>query len=226
MSAFGFDDTDLRRGEGEWLNMQPVLRKSLGVIFDVITRQQAKITELESTVGNLKRELQHKTDRKDVERILGDFRLRLPESASAGEVLLLRGAMAELKADLERKATVRYVDEALRRKKSNADVAVKAAQPGVDYSKLSAELDSLKQQVEQQRTDKYEDTNNDPRADWYSSCRENLERIEDKTTELYRMILERPDNNAVAALLSSKVESTLLMFEFKSLTRPTHLLIT
>ena len=211
MSAFGFDDTDLRRGEGEWMNMQPVLRRSLGVIFDVITKQQAKITELESTVGNLKKELSHKTDRKDVERMLGDFRLRLPESASAGEVLLLRGAMTELKADLERKATVRYVDDALRRKINKADLPVKPAQQSVDYSRFTTELDQLRQQVEQQRVTKSDDSNNESKADWYSHCRNNLERIEDKTTELYRMILERPDHDAVAAQLSSKVSTDKLI---------------
>lgn len=120
----GVDLIDLSRGEGEWRNLQEIVRKALRVSFESAQKQQETINRLEIAVASLKNELSEKATMEDV-KIAIDTKLSAQgRYASASETAVLKAQLANIKSDVDRKATIRYVDESLKRKLNKSDAAI------------------------------------------------------------------------------------------------------
>ena len=62
-----FDYSDLMRGEGEWRNMQDVIRRAFKHSFEKIEQQQEQINQLVSTVTVLKSQIAAKPTSQEVD---------------------------------------------------------------------------------------------------------------------------------------------------------------
>jgi hypothetical protein len=155
------DFTDLVRGEGEWRNMQEVIRKTFRITFLQLERQQEQIDKLMGVTATLREALATKMTEKEVELLLAT-RQRDAKRGISEEVAFIAHQLNDVKADIERKASLRYVDDSLRRKVDKSDVLVKTSQSiqtseaathaltgfGTEVSKLSGEVGSLRGKFE------------------------------------------------------------------------------
>jgi chromosome segregation ATPase len=145
LTTFGVEETDLRRGEGDWTHIQPVVRRSFAALFEVVARQQSQILELQQANANLRREIAMKPDRLDFERMLNDFKvLSGPEPASRHDIASMHTMLLELRSGLERKASMKYVDEALRRKVDRIELSAKPSASVADMHRIQGELGEIK----------------------------------------------------------------------------------
>jgi len=117
---------DLIRGEGDWTNMQSVVRSSFKELFDHSEKQQQQIQDLLEIAINLKSQLALRPSQEELQRIVEDkVRQLLPRSVSKDKHESLAANVAALRSELERKATVAYVDDSLRRKLDKSDAVVR-----------------------------------------------------------------------------------------------------
>lgn len=153
LTTFGVEEADLRRGEGEWTHIQPVVRKSFAALFEVVARQQTQILELQQANTNLRREIAMKPDRVDFERMLSDFKvLSGPEPASRHDISSMHTMLLEVRSSLERKASMKYVDEALRRKVDRIELAAKPSAALSDLHRIQNELGEIKANMSSSNT--------------------------------------------------------------------------
>ena len=66
------DLTDLIRGEGEWRNMQDVIRKTFRMTFMQMEKQQEQIDSLLKTTHTLKEALSSKMSEKEVNQLISN----------------------------------------------------------------------------------------------------------------------------------------------------------
>jgi chromosome segregation ATPase len=145
LTTFGVEENDLRRGEGDWTHIQPVVRRSFAALFEVVARQQSQILELQQANANLRREIAMKPDRLDFERMLSDFKVMSgPEPASRHDIASMHTMLLELRSGLERKASMKYVDEALRRKVDRIELTAKPSASVADVHRIQGELGEIK----------------------------------------------------------------------------------
>ena len=117
---------DMTRGEGEWKNMQPIVRSSFKQMFEQFEKQQQQIQDLLEIGVNLKGQLALRPTQEDLQRMVEDkVRKLLPRSVTMDRHESLILSVSELRADLERKASMQYVDDSLRRKIDKGDALVK-----------------------------------------------------------------------------------------------------
>lgn len=203
MALFGIDEIDLKRGEGDWTNMQPVVRKSFAAIFDVIEKQQQQIAELKDTVSKLKREVDKKPNQSDISRQITDARTLTPDVMRKSDLMAVHALLVDVKADVERKASVRYVDDSCRRKIDKSDVSMRPLLQNAEHiSKLSVDLAMLKQHV-----DKYDQIPaqlSEIKAK--AASKDDVKNVLSRIDSLSATVAERPDSDAVLALLSNKAD--------------------
>jgi hypothetical protein len=198
---FGIDEIDLKRGEGDWQNIQPVVRKAFGAMFETISRQQAQITEMNSTIASLRQEVLQRPNYKEFESKFNDFRARLPEPVSRTEMATVQGIVREIKSDLEKKATLRYVDDAIRRKPDRYDFS-SAQHSSEAMSRLSSEIADMKIHI----AEIMQNTASQKNDGINISNREELGRVNDKIDDLFKLVSERPDFRQLSDKLQFKVK--------------------
>jgi hypothetical protein len=118
----GIDLIDLTRGEGEWRNMQDILRRSFRVLFEQFERQQTQMNELNESFSLLKKEQTKKMNSAEINAVIDSKMVTFARAASVDEVNALRAQLTEMRSNLERKANIRYVDESLQRKVNKSDL--------------------------------------------------------------------------------------------------------
>jgi hypothetical protein len=116
---------DLIRGEGEWRNMQPIVRSTFKTLLDQVDRQQQQIEGLLEIALNLKAQLALRPSVEEVERVVADKLRQLPRSVSKEKHEAVVLSLQELRSEVERRATVQYVDDCLRRKIDRSDSLVR-----------------------------------------------------------------------------------------------------
>eukprot|EP01032_Pedospumella_encystans_P021950 gene21950-24888_t len=150
------------RGEGEWKNMQEIVRRTLKMCFDQMEKQGELVAHLTGQVAGLKNQLASKVNREEIESMVKAQHLGAISAAtvsskhyvSHSEHDKLKDQFTHLRNDLERKASVRYVDECLRRKVDRSDLLVKnlatfsAAQYSSQLTQMYQELTDTKAAVE------------------------------------------------------------------------------
>ena len=141
-SHLPMDLTDLIRGEGEWTNMQDVIRKTFKITFLHLEKQQEQIDKLIGVTSTLKDALSTKMTEKEVEILLSKHD-RVSNKTSNEFTAIFNQQLCDLKADIERKASVRYVDDSLRRKVDKSEVLMKTAQGIANSSSHTNSLQSV-----------------------------------------------------------------------------------
>jgi Arc/MetJ-type ribon-helix-helix transcriptional regulator len=151
----GIDLIDLTRGEGEWRNMQDIIRRSFRLLFEQFERQQTQMNELTDSFTLLKKEQNKKMNSTEINSLIDSKMVSYARAASLDDMNTLRGQVTEIRSNLERKATIRYVDESLQRKANKSDLLLQhhslttaAASPNLS-SQLIEQVNSKIFSVEQ-----------------------------------------------------------------------------
>jgi hypothetical protein len=116
------DLRDLTRGEGEWRNMQEVIRRTFRSLFEQIHHQQLQITTLSDSITTLKKDSHKKVNSSDISGIIDSKMAQYVRSASVDDLNGLRTQLTELRSNVEKKANIRYVDDLLQRKANKTDL--------------------------------------------------------------------------------------------------------
>lgn len=122
------DLTDLIRGDGEWRNMQEIIRRTFRVSLESQQRANEKISQLSNQVVNLVEELARKPSWEDIERLVESKLLsqqRKPGFSNSREIEELRTEVTHVKANLETKVNMRTVDTLLSKKVDRTDIAMR-----------------------------------------------------------------------------------------------------
>ena len=129
--------TDLIRGEGEWRNMQDVIRRSFVLLMDQNEQQQERIVRLEQTVQALQSAVALKPTKQELDEIVEAKLKYLAKITTRLEIDDVRQQLADVKATVERKASVRYVDDSLRKKLDKTSVGSSSLAKSETIAKLS-----------------------------------------------------------------------------------------
>ena len=124
------DLTDLERGEGEWRNMQEVIRRTFRSTLKQVERQQEQINQLVTVTTNLREIISTKMTSQEVEHMISNRERAYSQNKHKDEIEATRSELVNIKMDLERKANMRYVDESLKRKVDKTDLIVRSAMTG------------------------------------------------------------------------------------------------
>lgn len=148
MSTLEFDD--LIRGEGEWRNMQDIIRRTFRQSFEKIGQQQDQISQLIASVSSLKSQLAAKPTNQEIDDMILSKIRTSPKHITRDEIDDIRLQLANVRADMQRKSSIRYVDDSLRRKLDKTDVLVKNFQSMhvleeyTEIIKISSDLGEMK----------------------------------------------------------------------------------
>jgi phage host-nuclease inhibitor protein Gam len=154
------DMTSMLRGEGEWKNMQEILRRTLKLSFDQMEKQGEQIAHLVGQVASLKGQLASKVNRDEVDHVVKTHTRGMATSAaefnklyiSRNEYDKIKDQVVHMRNDLERKASIRYVDESLHRKLDRSDVLVKNLQ-AMSPSQYATQLAQMLQEIAGTKSD-------------------------------------------------------------------------
>ena len=149
----GVDLISMMRGDGEWRNMQEVIRKTFHASFSQIERQQEQITQLVQTTHELRRALAGKLSQEEVDSLIQNkdkkAKAKYVQRSEFDEV---KTHVANIAVDLERRAMIRYVDESLKRKIDKTDVILRqntsGPQAANDINKLTGDIGIIKGRID------------------------------------------------------------------------------
>lgn len=141
------DLTNLLRGEGEWKNMQEIIRRTFKQCFDTIEKQSEQIVHLVGQVTSLKKHMSKDImSRGEIESMVEiKVEKMIPTSKryiQRHEYDGLVEKVINMRSDLERKASMRYVDDSLRSKMDKSDALVKNISI-LSNSKYTSQLTSM-----------------------------------------------------------------------------------
>ena len=171
---------DMSNGHNEWNNIQPIIRTTMKVLFDVINNQQSQITNLTTETTKLRLEMSTKPNIEDIALLLknhenstsiSNYQSKFQsQSQSSGmntgistgsnsgsgsgtsnryimsEIENINNNFISIKHELEKKASIRYVDDNTKRKADKTDVLMlQSSQKNNQYittnmSKLTSDL--------------------------------------------------------------------------------------
>ena len=198
---------DLIRGEGEWRNMQEIIRKTFRVTFEKISRQQEQILQLNQSLIALKTQTTAMPTGQELNDIILCKVRSLPKDISRNEIDDIRQQLADLRADVQRRPSMRYVDDSLRRKLDKTDALVKNLQTlnGLgeysDIAKVSLEISELRQKFEQ-LTNSVKNLSEDSRL---ASKASDVYIVKELVEELYKMMGDCVTSVALDDKLARKV---------------------
>jgi Arc/MetJ-type ribon-helix-helix transcriptional regulator len=203
------DANELLRGDGEWRNMQDVVRKAFKYCLDVQSTQSEKIARLNAQVIQLREELNKRPTFEDIDRLL-EMKL-LAEKKRQGSTKGnddLRLQIAQVNRELEKKVSIHYLETSLNKKMDRSDLLVR------DLSKYSVkeysqEVAKLKLDVIEMKShldnftdimDEYERKNSD-----FSKTSEHVIVLKSQIENLYRHLNEVYTKDQLKPLLDDKV---------------------
>lgn len=195
--------------------MQEIVRRTLKMCFEQMDKQSEQIATLVGQVGSLKSLLTHKVNRDEVDLIIKSHSHSLastnavaPSSSKShvtkAEYDKLKEQFLQVRNDLERKASIRYVDESLHRKVDRSDLLVKnmqtfsAAQYSSQLAQLFQDLTDTKAQV-----DSISRATSDMQRDMQGA--QDLHVVKNQMEAIYRSMSDYYTKNHVNALLDQKV---------------------
>ncbi len=141
-SVIPHDLTDLIRGEGEWRNMQEVIRKTFRMTFMQMERQQEQINSLMKTTNTLKEALSMKMSEKEVNQLIANQDITAKKTQQ-DELTFMNHQLTTMKVDLERKASTRYVDDSLKRKVDKTDILMKTSSQLTNLSTTQGQISEI-----------------------------------------------------------------------------------
>lgn len=127
----GVDFTDLIRGEGDWRNMQDVVRRTFRQCLETQKQQSEKIAYVTAQLMATKEELNRRPTWEDIERLVETKMMMKTSrggvpSAVTGGIEDLRLEVANVKASLETKVNMRTLENILSKKVDRSDLAVRS----------------------------------------------------------------------------------------------------
>lgn len=203
--------------------MQEIVRRTLKMCFDQMDKQGEQVAHLTGQVANLKSQLANKVNRDEVNDIVKSAQIGASSAAarsskhnvSQTEHDKLKDLVAHIRNDVERKASVRYVDECLRLKVDRSDLLVKnlatfsAAQYSSQLTQMFQELTDTKNAV-----DSLAKATSDMQRDVQGV--QDLPVVRSQMEAIYRSMQDFYPKNHIKALLDQKVSSTfrpVLLFQ-------------
>jgi uncharacterized protein YukE len=216
MSFHTVDLTNMVRGEGEWKNMQEIVRRTLKICFDQMERQGEQVAVLTGQVASLKSQLATKANRDE----LGSLQQTSNKNANAtvpqsrdlvtkADLDKLKERVIHMQNDLERKASIRYTDECLQRKVDRSDMLVKnlatfsAAQYSSQLTQLYKDVTDTKAAV-----DSISRATADMQRDLAGA--QDLHVMRNQMEAIYRSMEDYYTKNHLQALLNQKVRCSAL----------------
>ncbi len=116
LHSLGIDMTDMVRGEGDWRNMQDIVRNSFRLSFEHLDKQQEAFHSMMGVVHGLRDHISDKMGESEVKALLAQLAPSDVTFTKRADFEALQATVAELRADVARKATTKYVDDSMRRK--------------------------------------------------------------------------------------------------------------
>ena len=210
-SVIPHDLTDLVRGEGEWRNMQEVIRKTFRMTFMQMEKQQEQIDSLLKTTHTLKEALSTKMSEKEVNQLIANQDVAAKKTHQ-DELTFMNHQLTSMKVDLERKASARYVDESLRRKVDKTDILMKTSSQLTSLSttqgqiseitRISGEVGKLSMKMEM--VEKTIKDSNDMMKNVTSSSE--TVGIQNQLNQVYSLLQECPKREEMAKMGEHKME--------------------
>ena len=196
---------------GEWRNMQEVIRKTFRLTFSQIEKQQEQIDKLLHVTSALKEALVTKIGEKEVNQLIATNELAARRSTN-DELAFMSHQISDVKAELERKASVRYVDDGMRRKVDKSDILMRTSHQfsnipqtttiAADISKLSNQMGRLT--IMQENLDKtLVDQQEKIKA---AASISEISGIQNQLNQLYSLVQHFPQREEVAKLYEKKVD--------------------
>ena len=105
----GIDMTDMLRGEGEWKNMQDVIRNSFRLSFENLEKQAESVHNMVNICSTLREDFSNKLNESEIKSLLDTREMTSNMTAKKMDLDLVEARLAEMKSDLARKATTKYV---------------------------------------------------------------------------------------------------------------------
>lgn len=156
---------DLAFGNGEWRNMQEVVRKTFKAILEKQQQQSEQTANLSLQVVKLKEELSRRPTWEDVENLvtmksthdrhLASHQSRpLAYSTSVSDLDDMKLQIAKLQSDSERRVTVQSLQAALNRKADKVDLqslkesTSKVLETPQEISKMKLDVADIRNQLE------------------------------------------------------------------------------
>jgi hypothetical protein len=197
--------TSLERGEGEWKNLQPSLRRAFLRLFETTNKQDDMINELTSEISLLRQQLSSRPTKDEILKMIDTRFISTTHIPIKNDIDELRLQLVDMKADLQRKVSTRYVDDALRRKVDRTEPILKNAniyssQGMTELNKISGDLGDVKARTDM-LVKNYTDLNNDVKscADAHS-----FRQLQSQVNELYSIVSSCISRDQVDSMLSLK----------------------
>lgn len=192
------DLTDLMRGEGEWRNIQPSVRKAFKAQNEIIQALQGQINTLMDSISGLKSQVASKLTKDEIELMLNCREKATHKFAKKTDLDRLQQELSDIKGELQRKANSRHVDECLRRKVD------KISQIHTNPSSLSQNQDHFYelQLKSEQVLHRINETDN---ALQYCVRLDDLVLIKAQLDDVHGMVADFPNRDYIQRSLDNKV---------------------
>jgi hypothetical protein len=117
------DYEGLIRGDGEWKNMQEVICRTFRVLVDQNNQNAETIKKMQTQIHQVKDELNQRPSWEDVERLVETKILndKKKNSKISNEIDQLKIQFAHMKGDLEKKASINYLEMSLKKKMDRSE---------------------------------------------------------------------------------------------------------
>lgn len=161
---------DLALGQGEWRNMQQVIRKTFKLCIEKQHEQSQQIANLSTQVNKMREELSQRPTWADVENMvtlrathdkhLASYRSKQagatssPSSSNSQEMEELKLQVAQLRSECERRVTIQSLQNSLQRKADRSDLQAlrestsKIVDAPQDMSKLKLDIAEVRSEME------------------------------------------------------------------------------
>jgi hypothetical protein len=154
--------SDLDRGEGEWLNMQPVIRKAFKDNYDWLGTHQEAMEKLNHAFIKLSSKLESRVDSTELKEavekhVSGAFKKAAREDKSGDKIAQLSYELAKfnsLRVEIEKKVGKEDLQEQLRLKVDRTDTSIKQLFGNI----VTSNLETMKSELETMRSEELENT--------------------------------------------------------------------
>jgi hypothetical protein len=178
--------------------MQDILRRAFRMSFEHLEKQQNLIAELSKEVTVLKGQMSEKIAVNEVTRIVDSKMISQIRVATIDDVSTLRAQLVEFRASLERKASVRFVEDSLSRKLNKSDYIVnRNSNPPQDHLQTIEEFKTLVFKIDQRNARLEAIIKNDAAA------------VQESIQDIYKSLVSKVEKKDLEQSLSLKVSPTL-----------------
>jgi len=216
LPSLGIDMTDLVRGDGEWKNMQDVVRHAFRLSFETLEKQKLEQSSLASILHSVRESSTHKLTENEVIAIL-EARERTDQNlARKDDLEVLQAKVAEVRSDLARKATTKYVDDSMRRKLDKSDMILRNAPPAAgtsaEVARLAQENRELRLRMESMESSMREMTE---MMKMFAPMGE-LKAVQSQVDQLHGVVRQCPSKTDIHVLLDRKIDQSDLDSQLSS----------